>query len=263
MSEPEIGGRRPIGINVVAGESYWWCACGRSKAQPFCDGSHKGTEFRPQEWKAHRTKKCGSAPASARSISRCATGVIRLSSRYEFDPSPEGGGRAAVGGRVGQSCQADESSTKARLRARRLRRNTTDAEKRLWYRLRKLDLDGSHFRRQVPIGPYIADFACMAARLVIEVDGSQHAKRLHRSARRATHALAHERRLSCAAFLEQRLARNMDGIMETVYAALYGSMAAPPVPLKHRRRARVAAADLPTLARDARRPSPCRGGNNA
>ena len=33
-------------INVVAGESYWWCACGRSKTQPFCDGSHKGTEFR-------------------------------------------------------------------------------------------------------------------------------------------------------------------------------------------------------------------------
>ena len=52
MSEPEIGGRRPIAINVVAGESYWWCACGRSKTQPFCDGSHKTTEFRPQEWKA-------------------------------------------------------------------------------------------------------------------------------------------------------------------------------------------------------------------
>ena len=52
MSEPQIGGRRPLPINVVAGESYWWCACGRSKSQPFCDGSHKGTEFRPQEWKA-------------------------------------------------------------------------------------------------------------------------------------------------------------------------------------------------------------------
>ena len=49
---PEIGGRRPLPINVVAGESYWWCACGRSKTQPFCDGSHKGSEFRPQEWKA-------------------------------------------------------------------------------------------------------------------------------------------------------------------------------------------------------------------
>ncbi len=49
------GGRCPI--NVVAGESYWWCACGRSKAQPFCDGSHKGTAFRPQEWKAEASEE--------------------------------------------------------------------------------------------------------------------------------------------------------------------------------------------------------------
>ena len=54
---PEIGGRQPIAINVTAGESYWWCACGRSKTQPFCDGSHKGTEFRPQEWKAPDTEE--------------------------------------------------------------------------------------------------------------------------------------------------------------------------------------------------------------
>jgi len=53
---PEIGGRAPIAIEVEAGKSYWWCACGRSKAQPFCDGSHKGTEFRPQEWKADKSE---------------------------------------------------------------------------------------------------------------------------------------------------------------------------------------------------------------
>jgi nicotinamidase-related amidase/CDGSH-type Zn-finger protein len=52
---PDIGGRKPIAIEVEAGKSYWWCACGRSKAQPFCDGSHKGTEFAPQEWKAPET----------------------------------------------------------------------------------------------------------------------------------------------------------------------------------------------------------------
>ncbi len=49
---PEIGGRRPIPINVTAGESYWWFACGRSKTQPFCDGSHKGSGFAPMEYKA-------------------------------------------------------------------------------------------------------------------------------------------------------------------------------------------------------------------
>ena len=48
---PEIGGRRPIPIAVEAGKSYWWCACGRSKSQPFCDGSHKGTAFSPVEYK--------------------------------------------------------------------------------------------------------------------------------------------------------------------------------------------------------------------
>ena len=53
---PEIGGRRPIPINVTAGESYWWCACGRSKTQPFCDGSHKGSGFTPVEFKAEKAE---------------------------------------------------------------------------------------------------------------------------------------------------------------------------------------------------------------
>jgi CDGSH-type Zn-finger protein len=52
MSEmPEIGGRQPIPVKVEAGKSYWWCACGRSKKQPFCDGSHKGGAFSPIEFK--------------------------------------------------------------------------------------------------------------------------------------------------------------------------------------------------------------------
>ena len=49
---PEIGGTKPIRVAVEAGKSYWWCACGRSKKQPFCDGSHKGTVFSPVEWKS-------------------------------------------------------------------------------------------------------------------------------------------------------------------------------------------------------------------
>jgi CDGSH-type Zn-finger protein len=53
---PEIGGTEPIDIDVVAGETYWWCMCGRSKSQPFCDGSHAGTAFSPMEWKADRSR---------------------------------------------------------------------------------------------------------------------------------------------------------------------------------------------------------------
>ena len=59
-------------------------------------------------------------------------------------------------------------------RARRLRRDSTLAERALWTLLRDRRLDTLKFRRQVPIGPYVADFACMASRLVVEVDGGIH-----------------------------------------------------------------------------------------
>ena len=58
--------------------------------------------------------------------------------------------------------------------ARHLRHNLTDAERKLWNELRLLRNAGCHFRRQAPIGNYIADFACFRRRLVVEVDGGQH-----------------------------------------------------------------------------------------
>jgi very-short-patch-repair endonuclease len=58
--------------------------------------------------------------------------------------------------------------------AKRLRGDQTAAEKSLWKVLRKLDLNGTHFRRQAPFGDYIVDFVCHGARLVIEVDGGIH-----------------------------------------------------------------------------------------
>jgi very-short-patch-repair endonuclease len=61
-----------------------------------------------------------------------------------------------------------------RASARRLRAKATETEVLLWKRLRTIETEGTRFLRQVPIGPYVADFACLAARLVIELDGSQH-----------------------------------------------------------------------------------------
>lgn len=58
--------------------------------------------------------------------------------------------------------------------ARRLRRDMTATEKLLWQALRGRQLQGFKFRRQVPIGPYVADFACLTARLIVELDGAPH-----------------------------------------------------------------------------------------
>jgi very-short-patch-repair endonuclease len=63
----------------------------------------------------------------------------------------------------------------SRAFARRLRKEMTEAEIVLWTFLRERKLNGFKFRRQHPIGPYIADFACLSARLVVEVDGATHA----------------------------------------------------------------------------------------
>ena len=70
------------------------------------------------------------------------------------------------------------------VRARRLRNQSTDAERLLWRHLRRRQLSGFRFRRQVPVGGYVADFACMDAKLVIELDGGQHQEQATRDARR-------------------------------------------------------------------------------
>ncbi|MBV8478334.1 MAG: endonuclease domain-containing protein [Acidobacteria bacterium] len=69
----------------------------------------------------------------------------------------------------------------ARDRARSLRRSSTSAEHQLWMRLRNRQLHGAKFRRQHPIGPYIVDFCCLEARLVIELDGGWHNEELKRT----------------------------------------------------------------------------------
>ena len=62
MNNPDIRQKAPYPVEVEAGKTYWWCACGKSKSQPFCDGSHKGGPFTPLEFKPTRPEKawfCG------------------------------------------------------------------------------------------------------------------------------------------------------------------------------------------------------------
>ena len=57
MAKGSRAGNSPIGLDVVEGKLYFWCSCGKSSAQPLCDGSHKGTEFTPLSYKADQSKK--------------------------------------------------------------------------------------------------------------------------------------------------------------------------------------------------------------
>ena len=57
MSEPVIAGKVPLPVDVEAGKTYWWCSCGKSARQPFCDASHKGTDFTPVRYDATQTGK--------------------------------------------------------------------------------------------------------------------------------------------------------------------------------------------------------------
>ena len=57
MPDPTIAARFPAVLELEPG-SYWWCACGRSQTQPFCDGSHAGTGFSPVEFTVDQKKKC-------------------------------------------------------------------------------------------------------------------------------------------------------------------------------------------------------------
>lgn len=55
MSEPVIAAKSPFAVAVEEGKDYYWCSCGMSKAQPFCDGSHKGSGFAPTQYTAPKT----------------------------------------------------------------------------------------------------------------------------------------------------------------------------------------------------------------
>jgi very-short-patch-repair endonuclease len=110
-------------------------------------------------------------------------------------------------------------------RSRRLRRDSTDAEHRLWYRLRARRLGGHKFVRQEPIGPFIVDFVCRERRLVIEVDGSQHAES-KRDAARDKWLVDHGYRV--LRFWNNEVFGNIDGVLETIVTAL--AVDTPPHP---------------------------------
>ncbi|MCI0429784.1 MAG: DUF559 domain-containing protein, partial [Rhodospirillales bacterium] len=94
----------------------------------------------------------------------------------------------------------------------------TDAERKLWSLLRHKQLEGFRFRRQVPLGRYVADFACMSARLVIELDGGQHAERTEHDERRTAWMASIGYRV--LRFWNGEVFTNSESVLETIRLAL-------------------------------------------
>ena len=94
----------------------------------------------------------------------------------------------------------------------------TDAEQRLWYHLRARRFLGWKFRRQVPLGNYIADFLCEESRVIIEVDGGQHAERIELDLQRTEWMRAQG--YAVIRFWNNDVLTNIDGVLATLSPAL-------------------------------------------
>ena len=103
-----------------------------------------------------------------------------------------------------------------RSNSRRLRKNMTDAELALWQQLRLRQVHGLKFRRQYPIGPYIADFACLSIKLIIEVDGSQHADQKNADIQRDQNL--HKAGFKVLRFWDTEVLQETESVMEFIWA---------------------------------------------
>ena len=99
-------------------------------------------------------------------------------------------------------------------KARELRRKSTDAERFLWRHLRAKQLEGLKFRRQQPIGDYIADFVSFDKQVIVEVDGSQHAVRRAKDDQRTK--WLEERGFKVLRFWNNDVIKNIEGVLETI-----------------------------------------------
>ena len=101
--------------------------------------------------------------------------------------------------------------------AQRLRRELTDAERMLWSVLRNRQLEGAKFRRQQPIGPFVADFVCQERRLIIEADGGQHSNSFTDGRRTA---FLQSKGYRVLRFWNNDILSNLDGVAQVIAAAV-------------------------------------------
>jgi very-short-patch-repair endonuclease len=120
----------------------------------------------------------------------------------------------------------DKASKRPTARSRELRCNATDAERRLWARLSARQVAGTRFNRQFPIGPFVCDFVSRTARLVIEVDGGQHANQ--EAADRVRSGYLRAQGYHVVRFWNNEVLENIEGVVETIERILRTSPPLPP-----------------------------------
>ena len=123
---------------------------------------------------------------------------------------------------------------RTRVRARELRKNPTDAERLLWRKLRLWQIDGFKFRRQQPLGRYIVDFICLEKRLVIEIDGGQHAQQADQDKERD--AWLRDEGFVILRFWNNDVLKNMDGVTQVIVKTLQSTPYLNPSPQGGRRK---------------------------
>jgi very-short-patch-repair endonuclease len=128
------------------------------------------------------------------------------------------------------------SASIRRAVAKKLRANTTPHERMRWRALRELSVDGTHFRRQAPIGPYVVDFFCPAKHLIIELDGGHHNDDETAKRDRERQAWLEQEGYRVVRFWNSDVTNDLTAVLERIHVELYGSREAEVEPLKHPRR---------------------------
>ena len=168
--------------------------------------------------------------------------------REPINPSPPLWGRDGEGGSHGSTGCTDQTvgavplsltlhhkgggdgpahahvTPRLRSQAKRLRREMTPAERKLWHALKAHRFQQLHIRRQVPMGPYVADFICHAAKIVIEVDGSQHGFDRHVGRDRARDAWFEAHGYRVLRFWNQEVLTGLDSVLDTIFATLSSNL---------------------------------------
>jgi very-short-patch-repair endonuclease len=138
-----------------------------------------------------------------------------------------------------------------RATANKLRSNTTPHERKLWRALKELPISGTHFRRQAPIGPYVVDFFCPAAHLIIELDGGHHNDD-ETAKRDGERQLWLEREgYRVIRFWNSEIAGELNAVLERIYVELYGTRESAAARFKHKLNARGSAVTPPRSPDDA------------